>query len=135
MEISGVCVCVCAHFSRLSEATELDSEAGRVRDPEPRQGQKEIAKRLTTPSPHSQVLASQGAWWASQIWGWLSWGLGWGGGGENPLDIPQPIPEIDFKGTIQFVLIERRIFVCSLMIFWAQREIDISNGLQGWTPR
>ena len=52
MEIQGcVCARVRVYFSRLSEATELDSESGRVWDPEPRQGQKEIAKRLTTPSP------------------------------------------------------------------------------------
>ena len=48
--------------------------------------------------------------------------------------IPRLIPEIDFKGTSQFALIERRIFVCSLMFFWAQRETDISNGLQGCPP-
>lgn len=55
---SGVCVRVRVYFSRLSEATELDSESGRVWDPEPRQGQKEIAKRLTTssPTPRSWLL-------------------------------------------------------------------------------
>lgn len=98
------------------------------------QGQKEIAKRLTTPSPtaRSRLLREPGG--ASQIWGWLSWALAWGSGGENPLVIPRLIPEIDFKGTRQFGLIERRIFVCSLMIFWAQKETDISGGLQACPP-
>lgn len=48
--------------------------------------------------------------------------------------IPRLIPEIDFKGTRQFGLIERRIFVCSLMIFWAQKETDILSGLQSVPP-
>ena len=46
--------------------------------------------------------------------------------------IPRLISEIDFKGASQFVLIERRIFVCSLMVFWGRDMIP--EGLEGWAP-
>lgn len=124
-------MCVCELFTTLprpqSWAVKLE-ECG-TGNPD-RTRKKEIAKSLAaTPLPDSQVPASQGAQRARRIWGSLSWGLG---GGGSPWSSQRLISEIDFKGASQFVLSERRIFVCSLMAFGGRDMIP--QGLEGWAP-
>ena len=52
--------------------------------------------------------------------------------GARSLVTPKLKPEIDFKGASHFVLIERRIFVCSLMGFIGRGERKRHDPSKAW---
>lgn len=108
---------------RTSPATKLVSEAGRVWGPEPRQDRKETVLESPRSRTGSPLLSEPG---------------GLVEPGAQILGHPKLKPEIDLKGASHFVLIERRIFVCSLMDFigggWEGKRQDPSKAWEGGRP-